>query len=114
MMDATVDSPHQSKRPNFSVEFKRQIAEATLKPAASAALIAREHDINANLLFKCSNGVVIILPAISACPTFSCQRRLHSTGYQWQWLIHHRKCRHAHPQTAPASTRSNVATSGYA
>ncbi|MDR5831505.1 transposase [Caballeronia sp. LP006] len=36
----------------FSVEFKRQIVEATLKPGASAALIAREHDINANLLFK--------------------------------------------------------------
>ncbi|MGF6974502.1 transposase-like protein [Paraburkholderia sp. JPY465] len=55
MVDATVDSSPQSersKRPNFSVEFKRQIVEATLKPGASAALIAREHDINANLLFK--------------------------------------------------------------
>ena len=55
MVDATVDSPHQSKRSkraNFSVEFKRQIVEATLKPGASATLIAREHDINANLLFK--------------------------------------------------------------
>ncbi|WP_244285770.1 IS66-like element accessory protein TnpA [Caballeronia concitans] len=50
-----MDSSPQSKRPkrpNFSVEFKRQIVEATLKPGASAALIAREHDINANLLFK--------------------------------------------------------------
>lgn len=55
MVDATVDGSPQSKRskrPNFSVEFKRQIVEATLKPGASAALIAREHDINANLLFK--------------------------------------------------------------
>jgi transposase len=55
MVDATVDSSPQSKRskrPNFSVEFKRQIVEATLKPGTSAALIAREHDINANLLFK--------------------------------------------------------------
>jgi transposase len=55
MVDAIVDSSPQSKRskrPNFSVEFKRQIVEATLKPGASAALIAREHDINANLLFK--------------------------------------------------------------
>lgn len=40
------------KRPNFSVEFKRQIVEATLVPEASAALIAREHGVNANLLFK--------------------------------------------------------------
>ncbi|AXF18912.1 hypothetical protein R8871_04785 [Paraburkholderia graminis C4D1M] len=55
MVDAIVDNAAQSKRskrPNFSVEFKRQIVEATLKPGASAALIAREHDVNANLLFK--------------------------------------------------------------
>nr|WP_143809137.1 transposase [Paraburkholderia susongensis] len=55
MVDATVGrspQPKRSKRPNFSVEFKRQIVEATLKPGASAALIARKHDINANLLFK--------------------------------------------------------------
>lgn len=50
-MDSSPQSK-RSKRPNFSVEFKRQIVEATLKPGASAALIAREHDINANLLFK--------------------------------------------------------------
>ncbi|MCE4546451.1 MULTISPECIES: transposase [unclassified Caballeronia] len=50
-----MDNAAQSKRckrPNFSVEFKRQIVEETLRPGASAALIAREHDINANLLFK--------------------------------------------------------------
>ncbi|WP_429291476.1 IS66-like element accessory protein TnpA [Paraburkholderia sp. CI3] len=50
-MDSSAQTK-RSKRPNFSVEFKRQIVEATLKPGASAALIAREHDINANLLFK--------------------------------------------------------------
>ncbi|WP_258879301.1 IS66-like element accessory protein TnpA [Paraburkholderia sp. BL6669N2] len=50
-MDSSLQTK-RSKRPNFSVEFKRQIVEATLKPGASAALIAREHDINANLLFK--------------------------------------------------------------
>ncbi|WP_233836940.1 transposase [Paraburkholderia sp. ZP32-5] len=55
MVDATVDrSPqsNRSRRPNFSVGFKRQIVEAALKPGTSDALIAREHDINANLLFK--------------------------------------------------------------
>jgi transposase len=40
------------KRPNFSVDFKRQLVEETLKPEASAALVAREHQINANLRFK--------------------------------------------------------------
>ncbi|WP_230949370.1 transposase [Burkholderia vietnamiensis] len=45
MVDAKVDNAPQSKRPNFSVEFKRQIVEATLKPGASAALIA-DHPVN--------------------------------------------------------------------
>jgi transposase len=55
MVDTTVDRPTEAKRikrPNFSVEFKRQVVEATLQPGASAALIAREHAVNANLLFK--------------------------------------------------------------
>jgi transposase len=55
MVDAIVDipaGPQRIKRPNFSVERRRQIVEETLKPGASAALIAREHEINANLLFK--------------------------------------------------------------
>ena len=55
MVDTIVDTATQAKRikrPNFSVEFKRQLVEATLVPDASAALIAREHGVNANLLFK--------------------------------------------------------------
>lgn len=40
------------KRPNFPTEFKRQLVEQTFVPGASVALIARRHDINANLLFK--------------------------------------------------------------
>jgi len=55
MVDTIVDKAAQAKRikrPNFPVEFKRQIVEATLHPGASAALIAREHGVNANLLFK--------------------------------------------------------------
>jgi transposase len=34
------------------VEFKRRVVEATLLPGASVALIAREHEVNANLVFK--------------------------------------------------------------
>ena len=40
------------KRPNFPTEFKRQLVEQTFEPGTSVALIARQHDINANLLFK--------------------------------------------------------------
>jgi transposase len=40
------------RRPNFAVEFKRQLVEQTLQPGASVALIARENEVNANLLFK--------------------------------------------------------------
>ncbi|MCY0854161.1 IS66-like element accessory protein TnpA [Cupriavidus sp. D39] len=40
------------KRPNFPVEFKRELVEQTLEPGASVALIARQSDVNANLLFK--------------------------------------------------------------
>jgi transposase len=40
------------KRPNFPTDFKRHLVEQSLEPGASAALIARDNDINANLLFK--------------------------------------------------------------
>jgi transposase len=40
------------KRPNFPIEFKRQLVEQTFAPGASVALLARHNDINANLLFK--------------------------------------------------------------
>ncbi|QSN63822.1 transposase (plasmid) [Caballeronia sp. M1242] len=47
-----LSSIQTAEAPQFFCQFKRQIVEATLEPGASAALIAREHDINANLLFK--------------------------------------------------------------
>ena len=34
------------------MDFKRQLAELSFEPGASVALIARQNDINANLLFK--------------------------------------------------------------
>jgi transposase len=39
-------------RPNFPTEFKRHLVQQSFEPGASVALIARENDINANLLFK--------------------------------------------------------------
>jgi transposase len=52
IVDTLPTPPRSSRRPNFSVEFKRRVVEATLLPGASVALIAREHEINANLVFK--------------------------------------------------------------
>ena len=40
------------KRPNFPNELKRRLVEQSLEPGASLSLIARDNDINANLLFK--------------------------------------------------------------
>jgi transposase len=34
------------------LDFKRQVVEATFQPGASVSLIAREHDVNANLVFR--------------------------------------------------------------
>lgn len=34
------------------MDFKRQVVEATLQPGTSVSLIAREHDVNANLEFR--------------------------------------------------------------
>ncbi|EHR9097694.1 transposase [Escherichia coli] len=39
-------------RRSFSNEFKLQMVKLPLQPGASVARIAREHDINDNLLFK--------------------------------------------------------------
>lgn len=42
----------EPKRPNFPEAFRRAIVEETLKPGASASRIAREHDLNVNMVFK--------------------------------------------------------------
>ena len=44
--------PGRQRRRRYDVAFKRAIVEQTLAPGASVARIAREHDINANQLFK--------------------------------------------------------------
>lgn len=55
MVDAIADiltQPKRIKRPNFSAAFRRKLAEESFDAGASATLIASEHAINANLLFK--------------------------------------------------------------
>lgn len=52
ILDTTAPARRTGRRPNFPSEFKRQVVEATLQPGASVSLIAREHDVNANLVFR--------------------------------------------------------------
>ena len=44
------DKAKRSRR-SFSEEFKRQVVAEAMEPGASAAAVARRHDLNANLLF---------------------------------------------------------------
>lgn len=52
ILDTIAPVRRTGRRPNFSLAFKRQVVEATLQPGASVSLIAREHDVNANLVFR--------------------------------------------------------------
>jgi len=42
----------RKKRPNFSPEFKKQLAQRSSEPGVSVSLLAQENDINVNMLFK--------------------------------------------------------------
>lgn len=48
----TPPSGKHRRRPNFPREFKIALVERSLQPDVSVALLARENDINANLLFN--------------------------------------------------------------
>jgi transposase len=52
ILDTVAPARRTGRRPNFSLAFKRQVVEATLQPGASVSMIAREHDVNANLVFR--------------------------------------------------------------
>ncbi|WP_223416370.1 MULTISPECIES: IS66-like element accessory protein TnpA [unclassified Pseudomonas] len=51
-MDTVAPARRAGRRPNFPLDFKRQVVEATFQPGTSVSLIAREHDVNANLVFR--------------------------------------------------------------
>jgi transposase len=51
-LDTTAPARRRGRRANFPLDFKRQVVEATLQPGASVSLIARKHDVNANLVFR--------------------------------------------------------------
>lgn len=52
ILDTVAPARRAGRRPNFPLDFKRQVVEATFQSGASVSLIAREHDVNANLVFR--------------------------------------------------------------
>jgi transposase len=52
ILDIVAPARRPGRRPNFPPEFKRKVVEATFQSGASVSLIAREHDVNANLVFR--------------------------------------------------------------
>ena len=74
-------SENGRRRRLWSVEEKRRIVAETLQPGASVSVVARRHDVNANMLFtwrrslggadsSASAGVMTLVPAaITGEPT---------------------------------------------
>lgn len=55
-------------RRSWSAEEKRRIVEESLRPGASASVVARRHDINANLLFNWRRHARVVEPAAAPPP----------------------------------------------
>ncbi|WP_244965427.1 IS66-like element accessory protein TnpA [Janthinobacterium lividum] len=51
-MDTEVESGDRKGRPNYSSEFKHQLAVAACDPSVSVSKLAHDHGINTNMLFK--------------------------------------------------------------
>lgn len=51
-MDTEVESGNRKGRPNYSREFKYQLAVAACAPGVSVSKLAYDHGINTNMLFK--------------------------------------------------------------
>ncbi|MFZ6768531.1 IS66-like element accessory protein TnpA [Undibacterium sp. Di26W] len=48
-----LDTPvHRKRRPNYSPEFRKQLAQSASEPGVSVSRLAQENDINVNMLFK--------------------------------------------------------------
>jgi transposase len=53
----------RSARRSWSAEEKRRIVEESLRPGASVSVVARRHDVNANLLFSWRRQAQLAEPA---------------------------------------------------
>lgn len=61
----------RTRRRRYDRAFKRALVEQTLSPGASVARIAREHDINANQLFKWRRQFLLAEQDTSAPPSLA-------------------------------------------
>ena len=49
---ATIAPMKSGRRPNFPIEFKAKVAALACEPGVSVSKLAREHDLNTNMLFR--------------------------------------------------------------
>ncbi|WP_268823454.1 IS66-like element accessory protein TnpA [Paraburkholderia tropica] len=60
----------------YSLEFKQQVVQETLEPGTSVSVVARRHDMNANVVFEWKRLYredKLKLPGIEATPTSSAE-----------------------------------------
>jgi len=81
------------KRRRFAPDFKHKIVAACKERGASVARIAREHDLNANLVHKWirqakTNSLPAITPAFVALPVNSTQALRPSSGSGTDERVH--------------------------
>jgi transposase len=60
--------PHRT----YAQEFKQQVIRETLEPGMSVSIVARRHDINANVVFawrKQYREGKLVIPALDAAPS---------------------------------------------
>lgn len=51
-MATEATSKGRKGRPNYPIEFKKQLAQAACEPGVSVAKLAMQHGVNANMVFK--------------------------------------------------------------
>jgi transposase len=51
-VDSVIATGRRKRRPNFSTDFKRQLAQQASEPGISVSRLAQQHGINVNMLFK--------------------------------------------------------------
>jgi transposase len=51
-VDSKVSPGRKKRRPNFSAEFRKALAQRACEPGVSVSQLAQENDVNVNMLFK--------------------------------------------------------------
>jgi len=51
-MDSVIATGRRKRRPNFSTEFKKALAQQACEPGVSVSQLAQQHGVNVNMLFK--------------------------------------------------------------